>query len=717
MQTLRKPKDQGGKNLLDIGSRNHAAYTVWLKDYLSDNTARPTWAYLADVILALNARVLDAQKTPLDARYNPFIQAWKPNNNKLPFILKSMMKVSKIYGIVADAPYVPEEVRLQVPIWSHFAREHPNVRQHTKEARCLRKNHHIYLVNGLDELAEADDPNHTAEEDCGCDNCKSDREEGCEFPSSCQAYAEDILADIAPKWSLNTIQPNEDLSLTRDQEAENEISLEVDEAVTFDPEQNQSQYLADYLRIFTNYLGINPDDPHIIAQREPGIREWHRPNPGAVHAYACGSCLHGKTANARGGWSIHFPNGESADETGATEGQIQTEERSAAYAVLRAALRAPNDKELHIVTNNKTVIKRLTTKRKAHEDVGWSDVPETADIFRRAIAALRSRATRTTLTHVSRHRTGWPEVTLTVSRAREAARAATRLEVHEEIDQGIIAFDVAGARLGAMTQRKAHRIIRQIKTSTTPSRRATLTEVERAKVAIEELNNRAPTDATVWKATKSKDLSRNVRNFLWKGLHGAHKVGEYFETMPSPWKELAICPRCECTESMEHILFHCTDPAQAAIWRLAQDALERKLDYRPDVDLGTVWGCGAALFEDEEKEVAAGKARAFQIVVSESAFLIWKIRCERRIQHEDDAAWTLSQTEIINRWQAVINMRISTDRLLTHKSRHKRGALGTQTVLHTWRGLLENEESLPQDWIRRPGCLVGIGTRRIWHPG
>ncbi|KZV97499.1 hypothetical protein EXIGLDRAFT_607905, partial [Exidia glandulosa HHB12029] len=106
-----------------------------------------------------------------------------------------------------------------------------------------------------------------------------------------------------------------------------------------------------------------------------------------------------------------------------------------------------------------------------------------------------------------------------------------------------------------------------------------------------------------------------------------------------------------------------------------------------------------------------------RIIISESAFLIWKIRCERRIQHEDDVDWTLSQAEIANRWQAIINMRISTDRLLTHKSRHKRGALGTQTVLHTWRGLLENEESLPKDWIRRPGCLVGIGTRRIWHPG
>ncbi|KZV91930.1 hypothetical protein EXIGLDRAFT_615077 [Exidia glandulosa HHB12029] len=242
-------------------------------------------------------------------------------------------------------------------------------------------------------------------------------------------------------------------------------------------------------------------------------------------------------------------------------------------------------------------------------------------------------------------------------------------------------------------------------------------EVARTQAALAKINDRPPTAAQIWTATKCKDVSRNVRNFQWKGLHGAHKVGEYFESMPSPWRELASCPRCDCTESMQHILFECTDPARETIWQLAESALERKIGEHPDIELGTVWGCGTAQFEDEEKEAAAGKARAFRIVVSESAFLIWKIRCERRIQHEDDADWTLSQTEIINRWQAVINMRISIDRLLTHKSRHKRGALGTQTVLHTWRGLLENEESLPQDWIRRPGCLVGIGTRRVWHPG
>ncbi|KZW00955.1 hypothetical protein EXIGLDRAFT_603493, partial [Exidia glandulosa HHB12029] len=250
-----------------------------------------------------------------------------------------------------------------------------------------------------------------------------------------------------------------------------------------------------------------------------------------------------------------------------------------------------------------------------------------------------------------------------------------------------------------------------------PHRRATSAEITRTQAALTKINERTPTATQIWTGIKCKDVSRNVRNFQWKGLHGAHKVGEYFENMPSPWKELAKCPRCECTESMQHILFECTDPARETIWKLAEETLEKKLDSCPEIELGTVWGCGVAVFEDEEKEAAAGKARAFRIIVSESAFLIWKIRCERRIQHEDDVNWTLSHEETTNRWRAVINMRISTDRLLTNKLRHKRGALGTHTVLHTWRGLLENEESLPQDWIRRPGCLVGIGTRRVWHPG
>ncbi|KZV97619.1 hypothetical protein EXIGLDRAFT_607837 [Exidia glandulosa HHB12029] len=382
-------------------------------------------------------------------------------------------------------------------------------------------------------------------------------------------------------------------------------------------------------------------------------------------------------------------------------------------AILQAARTVDKGRPLHIVTNNKRAAKRLTTDRKKHEDLGWSDTPETADIFRLAVAELRSRSARTTITYISKNRRGWQELRDTTTTARATARATRAARDQSALeDKTATSFDAPGAKLAAMSQRTAHRIIKAIDTASTPDRKATSTEVKKAQIAIERATGKTPAETQIWASLRTKDLSPSLRNFAWKGLHGAHKVGEYFNNMPSPWKELATCPRCDTVESMEHILFECSDPARALIWDLALDALEKKLGERPEPEIGTVWGATAASFQAENKEEGRGKARAFRILISESAFLIWKIRCERRIQHEDDENWVISNEEATSRWKATINGRIAIDRRLTNKTRHKRGALGTKTVLNTWRDMLDNEEGLQEDWLRHPGVLVGIGTRQ-----
>jgi hypothetical protein len=41
-------------------------------------------------------------------------------------------------------------------------------------------------------------------------------------------------------------------------------------------------------------------------------------------------------------------------------------------------------------------------------------------------------------------------------------------------------------------------------------------------------------------------------------------------------------------------------------------------------------------------------------------------------------------------------------------TRYGKKALNKFLVLHTWSGVLKDEASLPEDWIRQPGVLVGI---------
>ncbi|EJD54001.1 hypothetical protein AURDEDRAFT_53391 [Auricularia subglabra TFB-10046 SS5] len=128
--------------------------------------------------------------------------------------------------------------------------------------------------------------------------------------------------------------------------------------------------------------------------------------------------------------------------------------------------------------------------------------------------------------------------------------------------------------------------------------------------------------------------------------------------------------------------------------------------------IGLIWGCALAEPRGVLGQKDAGAERAYRIVVSESAFLAWKIRCEKRIEHADDEDWAPSGAEVKSRWFNVINTRIAHDRLLTNRYRYGRKAYRTDTVLETWEDLIEGIGELTADILRQPGVLVGTGTAR-----
>jgi hypothetical protein len=94
--------------------------------------------------------------------------------------------------------------------------------------------------------------------------------------------------------------------------------------------------------------------------------------------------------------------------------------------------------------------------------------------------------------------------------------------------------------------------------------------------------------------------------------------------------------------------------------------------------------------------------------VSESAYLIWLLRCERVIEHHNRR--TAPANEIRNRWLAAINARLQVDRLMTNRYKYKERALPAKVVRDTWSGVLKNEELLPEGWEKdnSPGVLVGM---------
>ncbi|KAI1788034.1 hypothetical protein LXA43DRAFT_850360, partial [Ganoderma leucocontextum] len=89
--------------------------------------------------------------------------------------------------------------------------------------------------------------------------------------------------------------------------------------------------------------------------------------------------------------------------------------------------------------------------------------------------------------------------------------------------------------------------------------------------------------------------------------------------------------------------------------------------------------------------------------LSESAHLIWTLRCERVIQWANEEARTHPTPHIIRAWRHGIRGR--RDQLST--SWQKR-SVPSHKVERTWLGVLEDQDALPPDWIRVPGGLSAV---------
>jgi ribonuclease HI len=113
----------------------------------------------------------------------------------------------------------------------------------------------------------------------------------------------------------------------------------------------------------------------------------------------------------------------------------------------------------------------------------------------------------------------------------------------------------------------------------------------------------------------------------------------------------------------------------------------------PNLSIGLVLGCGLAEFKNPKGKKLAEASRLFEIIVSESAFLIWKIRGERVTSGKP----VHSEAEIHNRWVTCMNNRLKIDRLLTDRSRYGSRALNIKTVLKTWDGVLMDNKNLPDN--------------------
>jgi len=161
---------------------------------------------------------------------------------------------------------------------------------------------------------------------------------------------------------------------------------------------------------------------------------------------------------------------------------------------------------------------------------------------------------------------------------------------------------------------------------------------------------------------------------------------------------------------MEHILIECKATGQEVIWKLVEELLAlRHLCWEPP-SLGTVTGCCLIDYHSSDgKKPLPGANRLYRIIVSESAHLIWHLRCKWRITDEGDPQRIATEEEVRKTWLNIINRRLKLDCLLTNRYRYGRKAICPSLVTQTWWGVLRNQEDLPENWLLNTEVLVGIG--------
>jgi len=186
-------------------------------------------------------------------------------------------------------------------------------------------------------------------------------------------------------------------------------------------------------------------------------------------------------------------------------------------------------------------------------------------------------------------------------------------------------------------------------------------------------------------------------------------IGKYWRHIDG-YEERETCATCNETESMSHILTQCKEKHTQLIWELAKTLWPHRNIPWPEVNMGTILGCGCINLcpgrlrrnnqRQNKKITHRGPTRLSQIILSESAYLIWVLRCEKVIQEK-----LLSEREIRARWYHAINERLTIDKVTATKI--KRNHEFMRTVIATWEPALKKEKEIPVNWIQRDEVLVG----------
>ena len=695
IQDAARSPEYGGRKILDIVRRNEAIDLMWVKQYLSMGPDRPKWAYLMDEIFRIERPKRARETYHMIERWNPLIQDWNPKarSPNVPQRIRNALRLASKHGIELETLEPTETTRREMPVWLHRKASREAARLYkTDAAKCLRTNHRTHYIGQLKEMLDDTPDDHRRTNFCTCQSCRAKARLGCTHPQRCLEMAGMLIEALAPVWQPTTPRPptiDNNMAILRTEERPTHSVLV--------QTSREATNLRDSIRIFTKRHGL------LEATSLQVTGNIDQTNHELV-VYTDGSCSGNGTEEARAGSGVWYGPDDTRNLAVRVPGIRQTNQIGELLAILLAVKNTPGNQPLRIKTDSRFAMDGLTKFAPEWEAKDWIGVTH-GRIFKCTTAWLRARTANTTLEWVKGH----AGIEGNECADQLAAEGAQRQSDRDEIDLRIPADTmVTGAMLAKTSQSM---IYHYLTNNEQVNRKATQRATSRIKIAIKELFGETPTEKAIWTSMRHKDITRKIRDFLWKHAHGIYRLGRSWNHIPG-YENRAECPICNKYDTLGHIISECDATERGTVWSSANELWKRRYNEDIPTSEGATLGGGLANFRREDGKLDSAKNRLYKILVTESAHLIWVLRCERRIANEDNPNDHHTTAEVEKRWYNRINERMQLDCLLTNEYLYGQKALKTKKVYHTWAKCSTNTEDPHREWCRKPGFLVGTTSGR-----
>jgi ribonuclease HI len=595
-----------------------------------------------------------------------------------------------------------------MPAWHHaYSIEGPRKKTYNnKWGRCHQETHSFTTTGDLyHHVMKNKNSEHRNRYDCDCYGCYADRLDGCQDPIACRRSADDKLGMIRIDWNPKHRAAMRSWEKKDDdpQEEENPDPEPEDRELVWVPRIQPNNDPNEHVKVFTS-------GRRDICIPQIDTRDQAR-RVSTITLYTDGSSLENGEQDSRTGSGVWYGPEDERNRAIRLPPLFTTNNAAELAAILIAIQDNREAGKLIIHLDSQYAIDAVTTHLGQWVDEGFIR-RQNKEILQTIYGELLHMETEIALKKVEGH----SGIEGNKGADRLADRGAWKDDVDSiDVTQGDF-IEKAGTRLRVMTQSTLYHGIMSRKAR--PTRESTRRNIELAQNLIEENTGKKVSEDKVWMTlTRDKAINKKPRMLIWKMIHDAHKVGRWWRHTKCA-DEYMACKECDTPEeSMRHILLECEVSGQRPAWKAARQLWERTGLGWPTITMGLIYGISLYKIRNSDGTENQGVTKLFRILVTETIYLIWLVRCRWRIEDESDPMKTPTDRAVEERWRDIISKRLRYDRILTNRKAFGKKSIKIDLVRETWERVVyvpnSNEPHLPKDWVTKKGVLVGIpGNRR-----